>query len=150
VSVDAEYSVVVPPWAPDPAFDPCDLPSFDLTAGVGYGMIFGTSSPSKRTEIVQIQHPTDPAVTIPIPPFSTAFTVLLQAIGGTTASALVEQVAFGTAYRTRHDFVSPTTETGFHAENAIPLWNGAEFLTVTSTNGADQPLVATVIFDLAL
>lgn len=144
VIVQARYDVITPDGV---SFDPCDLPAFTVNAGISRGTIGVNSNPARLTRVAQVTTPGD-TVRFEIPNFALSFSVLV--LGENEQSALVEQVAFGTAYRTGHAFTSPTSNVDqYNVENAVPLWNGAEFLDVTNTNEAGS-LTAFVIFGLAL
>lgn len=143
VIVQARYEVITPDGG---TFDPCDLPLYTVNAGVSRGTVAVNSNPARLTRVVQVPTPGD-KVRISVPNFAISFTTLVLGEG---VGALVEQVAFGTAYRTQHTYGSPTANVDqYNVENAIPLWNGAEFLDVTNTND-EGPLTAFVIFGLAL
>jgi hypothetical protein len=145
VEISAIYDVVTEPW--DPAtLDPCDLPSYDVAAGVGYGSISVNSNPARLTEIVQLQTPASAPVDISIPPFATSFTVYTM---GGTEEATIQQLAFGVGFNTTHVFGPGTDPTQYLVENAIPIWNGAELLRVTNTSDSG-PLHAFIVFGLAL
>ena len=119
--VSAIYDVVTEPWAPA-TIDPCELPTFEVSAGVGYGSISVNSNPARLTEIVQLHNPGDTQM-IPIPAFAVSFSVFVL---GDTEAVQVKQAAFGTAYNTLHDFGAPSDPSQYRVENAIPIWNGAE------------------------
>ncbi len=144
VEVSARYLKNTLPWDPVPD-DSAIYPNFIASAGVGYGNIGRNSSAATLTELAQIED-MNGQVDIPIPPYATAFTVLPVS----DASVAVEQMAFGTAYATRHMIATPLSNAGqYNVENGIRVWNGAQFLRVTNLN-EDAPAIALVVFALAL
>lgn len=144
VNVQARYDVLTPPWL-GIVPDPCDLPAYRLSAGVGYGSISTNSNLATLTELVMLQVGGD-VQRIAIPPFAVSFTLML--ISGAIE---VRQTAFGTSFFTIHEPVAPeTTGAGYFVENGFPVWNGAEFLDVTSVAEGGQASYALVVFGLAL
>lgn len=142
--ISARYTKITLPWTPPPDIV---LPTFEVTAGVGYLQPSRNSNGARLTRYVQIEHPTDPKVVVPIPPFAISWT----AIPVGTAAALVEVMPFGSPYATPYDIVSPLSNVGqFNVENAFPLDGTEEFLRVTNTNQTDTPLILKIVFGLAL
>jgi hypothetical protein len=146
VEVAARYVKNTLPWDPVPD-DSGVFPNFIASAGVGYINIGRISSAATLTELAQLQNPDD-QVDILIPPYATAFTVLPVS----DASVAVEQMAFGTAYSTRHVIGVPLSNVGqYNVENGNRIWNGAQFLRVTNLNGEQGgQALALVVFCLAL
>lgn len=146
VQVEAIYDVVTEPWAFPTDFDPCDLPVYNLAAGVSYGSVAVNSNPARLTEIVQIETPGAPETIIAIPPFATSFTAFTHS---DVEIASVRQVGFGTSYATEHQFSAPTDPTDYCVEDAIPIWNGAETLRISNLSDGG-PLHLFIVFGLTL
>jgi hypothetical protein len=125
---------------------------YDVSAGFAIGAVGKHSNPSRFTEIVQIDSTTAPnnKQRIAIPPFAISFTVLVVgAESGNVAQADV--FGFGTSYFVRHVVAAPETNAAqLNTEFAFPLQNGAQFVEITNTKGTDTPLIAFVVFGLAL
>ncbi len=143
VQVAARYEKSTFPWAPAP--EDTLYPTFVVNGGVAYGAMNRISSGARLTKFAYLEP--QESVNIPIPPFATSFTIIPTLFGLAQVTATVRSFGLVTA---SYVIDAPLRNTGQHnVENSFPLFNGAEFVTITNASEQSRA-VAAVVFCLAL
>jgi hypothetical protein len=139
IKVRARYLVESPPWEPRP--DPQDLPAIVVTGGLGYGCGVWP----QLTELAQVRQAGDSCI-VPVPRYARTFTVLPV----NDSKVAVRVMPLGGGYGVNARIGVPLTNVDqYNAQDAISLFDGAQFVEVTNRNQTG-PAFAFLVFELSL
>ncbi len=139
ITVQARYVLQVDPGGSLPqGYMP---PTFDLAASVGYKASERNSNGARLTEVRFV--PAQGTKRIRIPERAISMNVFPF---GSSATIEAHVRAFGAPYTQVYTSTSPLT--GYQVENALPLFEGAEFVELVNGD-AEEDVRAAVIFGLA-